>query len=47
MARDGEDLLQRDDDLMSRKVHLSHIQQGVDIGNGVVNAAQGLKQTIT
>ena len=44
---DIEDLMVRDDKLISRKVNLNQIQQGVNIGNGLVQAAQGLKQVIT
>ncbi len=47
MSREFDDLEARDDDLMTRKIHLSQIQKGVDIGNGVVQGAQGLKQVIT
>lgn len=47
--REFEELVARMEELEARepKVHMHHIQAGVDIGNGLINAAQGLKQVIT
>lgn len=53
VARDDEELFAHDDyDLVAREPkfkapHLHTIQKGVDIGNGLIGAAQGLKQVIT
>ncbi|KAJ3489130.1 hypothetical protein NLI96_g2357 [Meripilus lineatus] len=50
-ARDFDELYARDEDLVAReprrKIRMHHIQAGVDLGNGLINAAQGLKQVIT
>ena len=50
-ARDFDEIYARDEDLVAReprrKIHMHHIQAGVDLGNGLINAAQGLKQVIT